>query len=125
MGKVTNKITLGASHENITVLVACNASGKAIDPLVIYIHSLVKISSHHGVSDNGWMNMQVFDQWFEKICSQVTERPLLIIYDGHLSNVSISLIEKARQEDITIFKLPPHVTDNIQSLDALCFGPLK
>ena len=67
----------------------------------------------------------MFDQWFEKIYSQVTERPLLIIYDGHLSNVSISLIEKARQEDITIFKLPPHVTDNIQSLDALCFGPLK
>ena len=58
MGKVANKITLGASHENITVLAACNASGKAIDPLVIYIHSLVKISSHHGVSDNGWMNIK-------------------------------------------------------------------
>ena len=69
--------------------------------------------------------MQVFYQWFEKFCSHITERPLLIIYDGHLSHVSISLIEKARQEDITILKLPPHVTDNIQPLDVSCFGPLK
>ena len=60
-------------------------------------------------SDNGWMNTQFFHQWFEKFCSQVNERPLLIIYNGHLSHVSISLIGKAREEDITILKLPPHV----------------
>ena len=48
----------------------------------------------YGVSDNGWMNTQVFHQWFEKFCSQVTERLLLIIYDEHLSHISISLIEK-------------------------------
>ena len=69
------------------------------------------------------MNTQVFHQWFKKICSQVTERPLLIIYDGYLSYVS--LIEKAREEDITILKLPPHVTDKMQPLDISCFEPLK
>ena len=35
------------------------------------------------------------------------------------------MIEKAREEDITILKLPSHVTDKIQPLDVLCFGPLK
>ena len=79
----------------------------------------------YGVSGNGWMNMQVFHQWFEQIFSQVTERPLLIIYNEHLSHVSILLIEKASEEDITILKLPPHVTDKIQALDDSCFGPLK
>ena len=60
-----------------------------------------------------------------KFCSQVTERSLLIIYDGHLSHMSILLIEKAWEEDITILKLSPYVMDKIQSLDVSGFGPLK
>ena len=40
-GEVANKITSGAGHENITVLAACNASGRLFNPLV-------KISSHYG-----------------------------------------------------------------------------
>ena len=67
----------------------------------------------YGASDNGWMNTQAFHQWFEIFCSQVTERRLLIIYDEHLSHMSILLFEKAWEEDITILKLPPHVTDKI------------
>ena len=70
----------------------------------------------YGVSGNGWMNMQVFHQWFEQIFSQVTERPLLIIYNEHLSHVSILLIEKAREEDITILKLLPQVINMVQPL---------
>ena len=105
------------------MLAACNASGKAIDPLVIFtgknFHSSGKGKSPlpntmYRISDNGWINTQVFHQWFEKFWSQVTERPLLIIYDGHLSQVSISLIEKARGEDITVLKLPPHLKNKIQ-----------
>ena len=122
-GEVANKITSGADRENITVLAAYNASGKAIDPLVIFTGKNFQSSwkgksplpnTMYKVSDNVWMNMQVFHQWFEKFCSQVTEKLLLIIYNGHLSHISISLIENAREEDITILKLPPHVTDKIQ-----------
>ena len=133
-GKVANKITSGAGHENITVLAACNALVKAIDPLVIFTGKNFQSSwkrksplpnTMYGVSDNGWMNTQLFHQWFEKFCSQVTERSLLIIHDGYLSHMLILLIEKAREEDTTILKLPPHVTDKIQPLDVLCFGPLR
>ena len=69
----------GAGCGNITVLAASNASGKAIDLLNIFtcrnFHSSWKGKSHlpstvYGVSDNGWMKMQVFHQWFEKFCSQ-------------------------------------------------------
>ena len=34
--EVANKIIFGAGRENITVLAACNASGKAIDLLIIF-----------------------------------------------------------------------------------------
>ena len=80
--EVANKITSGAGRENITVLAACNASGKAIDPLVIFTGKNFQSSwkgksplpnTMYGVSHNGWMNTQVFHQWFEKFCCQVTE----------------------------------------------------
>ena len=35
------------------------------------------------------------------------------------------LIQKAREENITILNLLPHVTDKMQPLDVSCFGPLK
>ena len=55
----------------------------------------------------------------------MTIRPLLLIFDGHLTHFSLEVIEKARREDITLLKLLPHVTDILQPLDVACFGPLK
>ena len=71
------------------------------------------------------MTTEIFALWFQNFTKQVEERPLLVIYDGHLTHVSLELIEKAIKEKITIVKLPPHVTDRLQPLDVCCFGPLK
>ena len=71
------------------------------------------------------MTTEIFTQWFNNFTKQVTERPLLVIYDGHLTHVSLDIIERAIEEDITIIKLPLHVTDKLQPLDVCCFGPLK
>jgi len=37
-------------------------------------------------------------------CQQVTIRPLLLIYDGHLSHISIKLIETACEENVFIVR---------------------
>ena len=71
------------------------------------------------------MTTEIFSEWFKKFCAQVSERPLLLIYDGHLSHVSVDLMETANAKDITLVKLPPHVTDTLQPLDVCGFGPLK
>ena len=71
------------------------------------------------------MDTDIFYEWFTNFCKQVTERPLLLVYDGHLSHVSVKLIQEASKENISIIKLPPHVTDKIQPLDVCGFGPLK
>ena len=49
----------------------------------------------------------------------------LLIFDGHLSHVSVEVIEKAIEENVVLLKLPPHATDKLQPLDVACFGPLK
>ena len=71
------------------------------------------------------MTTEVLAEWFEKFTALVKERPLLLIFNGHLTHVSIRVIEKAIDEDVTILKLPPHITDKLQPLDVACFGPLK
>ena len=71
------------------------------------------------------MTTKIFALWFQNFTKQVEERPLLVIYDGYLTLVSLELIEKAVEEKITIAKLPPHVTDRLQPLDICCFDPLN
>ena len=71
------------------------------------------------------MDTDVFAEWFQRFADNVTERPLLLLLDGHLTHTSIPVITRALEEDIIIIKLPPHVTDVMQPLDVACFGPLK
>ena len=133
-GKPAWKLTWGAGRENISTLATCNAAGEALPPLVIFAGKNFQSTWYgknsvpntmYGHSENGWMTTDVFFTWFVKFCEIVKSRPLLLIYDGHLSHVSVQLIEKAMKEEITIVKLPPHVTDRLQPLDVTCFGPLK
>lgn len=134
IGKAGWKTTCGAGRENITVLATCSASGRALDPLILFsgknFQSTWKGSAAlpqtmYGVSDNGWMTTNVFSDWFDRFAEVVEERPLVLIYDGHLSHVSLEVIEKSMRENITIVKFPPHVTDKLQPLDVSCFSPLK
>ena len=60
-----------------------------------------------------------------KFCDEVKERPLLLLFDGHPTHVSVSVIERAMEEKILILKFPPHVTDILQPLEIACFGALK
>ena len=63
--EVAYKITSGAGCENITVLAACNTSGKAIDLLIIFTTKTFQSTwkgklpipnTMYRVSNNGWMN---------------------------------------------------------------------
>ena len=71
------------------------------------------------------MDTDVFSEWFEKSANENQVRPLLLLFDGHLTHISLSVIKRAIEERIIIIKFPPHVTDVLQPLDVACFGPLK
>ena len=71
------------------------------------------------------MDTDVFSEWFEKFANENQDRPLLLLFDGHLRHISLSVIKRAMEEQIIIIKFPPHVTDVLQPLDFACFGPLK
>ena len=70
------------------------------------------------------METDVFYKWLQKFVSIVTLHPLLLLVDGHVSHVSRTLIKLAIENDVTLLKLLPHVTNVLQPLDVTCFGPL-
>ena len=71
------------------------------------------------------MDIEVFAEWFEQFSNQITKQPLLLLFDGHMTHVSLGVIKKALEDNIIIVKFLPHVTDVLQPLDVSCFGPLK
>ena len=52
-------------------------------------------------------------------------RPLSLLFDRQLMHISLSVIKRAMEERIIIIKFLPHVTNVLQPLDVVCFGPLK
>ena len=128
------KLTQGAGRENITVLGVANAAGRVLDPLIVNQGQNFQISwrgdralpnTFYGVSSKGWMTSDVMLGWFDNFIAQEPKRPLLLIFDGHLTHFSVNVIRKAIDNDIILMKLPPHVTDIMQPLDVGMFGPLK
>ena len=79
------------------------------------------------VSPNGWVDSELFDQWFEGhfLPNAIPARPLLPIMDGASSHLNPVTIRRAAQEDIVLFCLPPHSTHITQPRDKGCFAPLK
>ena len=71
------------------------------------------------------METETFAAWFNHFADFVKERPLLLLFDGHLTHISILIIKRALDKNIIIVKFPPHVTDVMQPLDVSCFEPLK
>ena len=88
-----------------------------------------------GMSGNGWMDQELYKHWFQDpfLKYAVPTRPLLLLMDGHSSHYEPSSMELAKNNDLILFCLPPHTTQDSQPhttqdsqpLDCTVFGPLK
>ena len=69
----------------------------------------------------------MFKNYFEKVLIPALgdERPVLVIYDGHSTHVSLDLVETALAKDMTILKLPAHTSDQLLPLDVSVFKSFK
>ncbi|GBL87824.1 hypothetical protein AVEN_192010-1 [Araneus ventricosus] len=92
-----------------------------------YLAMLIKTMNKWGFSlKNGWMIEALFLSWFKNAyVKAVTARPNLLIYDGHVSHLSIELVETAIEWDVTILKLPAHSSHMLQPLDGSIFRGIK
>ena len=133
-GKRASRITATSGREHVTVLAAVSAAGDKLPPFIVFKGKYILQNWHTQTpypgtevsrSESGWMTTEIFAAWFHRFCNHVTQRPLILVFDGHVSHVSLEIVRKAREENISIIKLPPHTTHRLQTLDKSCFGPLQ
>lgn len=137
-GQPSCRVTAGSGKENFTILAGASAAGVKLPPLVIFKGSNVWSSwipneseanckdMVFAASPNGWMTCEIFKNYFlNTLIPQVTQRPALIIYDGHVSHINIELINIARENNIHILKLPAHTSHLLQPLDLAVFRSFK
>lgn len=136
-GVAAQRLTGGSGREFTTVLGCVSADGSKLPPLILHKGKRLWTSSFgdkakeypgtsYFISDKGWMTEEVFTSWFKKtFVPNVKEFPCLLIYDGHLSHIGISLVEEAIKSNVTILKLPPHTSHFLQPLDVSVFRGFK
>ena len=108
--------------------------GEAMDSLIIFKGKNLQSTwlgkeslkdMYYGVSENSWITTSIFHDWFQRFVCKVEVRPILLLFDGHLTHLSSATVELALAENINLVKLPVHCTDVLQLLDVLCFRTLK
>lgn len=123
---------VSGKKEQITVLGCANAIGQSIPPMVIFEgkylnHEWTKgevPGTYYGMSGKGWTDQELFCHWLKDHFLK-KRSSLLLLLDGHSSHFEPSSIELARENDVIIFCLPPHTTQDSQPLDTSVFGLLK
>ena len=119
----------------ITILACASASGYSIPPMTVFDRKQLQPEmaegempgTFYGLTDNGWMNTELFEEWFKHhfLVHAPSARPLLLLLDGHASHYNPRVLRIAAEEDIILFCLPPHTTHLLQPLDNGVFSSLK
>ena len=124
------------NKSQITVIGCVNATGTAIPPFVIFDAKSLNIEwtegevpgTIYGLSDRGWVDIELFKGWFNNhfLRHAVASRPILLLLDGHSSHCyNPETIREAKKNDVILFTLVPHTTHETQPLDTAVFSPLK
>lgn len=69
------------------------------------------------------MEYTVFERSFLKAIGP--DPPILLVYDGHFTHISIKLIEMASKENVTILKLTPSYKSWFATFRSQCFQAFK
>ena len=90
-----------------------------IPPFIIYDTKYLKPEmtegevpgSRYGLSTSGWMDGELFDLWFRHhfFAYAPPACPLLLLLDGYSSYYTPYIIDKAAEESVILFCLPPNL----------------
>ena len=123
------------NKSHITIVVCINAIGQALPPFIIFDAKNLNMKwavgevpgTTYGLSDSGWMDMDLFKRWFLKhsLVHVGSGQPILLLMDGHSSHYNLDAVTLTKKNDVILFTLVPHTTHEMQPLDAAVYAPLK
>lgn len=134
--KSSSQITSGERGLLQTVLLATNAAGDYIPPLIVYkgkrkmpqLERDLPPGSMVRLSDSGYINKELFLEWIEHFCQNRKERDgkTLLVLDGHGSHTQcMAALKYASVRGVEIISMPAHTSHYLQPLDKVHFKPLK
>lgn len=127
-------MTSGERGKTHTVVTCVSAAGLSIPPMIVYprvrLAEGLKAGAYPGTlfacSKSGWITQELFLEWFRFFISSIPPtRPVLLIFDGHASHISLELIQLAQEHDVHLLCLPSHTSHLLQPLDVGVFKALK
>jgi 4-hydroxybenzoate polyprenyltransferase len=125
----------------ITILEAISATGRCLDPLVVFKGKHVQhqwfpeeldflTNWKFTSSKKGWTNDEIGLAWLQEVFlpgskpARTNEKRLLIL-DGHGSHITPDFMRICVTNRVHLLYLPPHTSHVLQPLDISVFGPLK
>lgn len=112
-----------------TVLLTIGANGLCLPPYIIYKSlrlytqwcpkNVIKGAVFNGTK-SGWTDEHCFVDYLVKLFIPSTKhlkKPILLIFDGHYSHLSIKAVRLAIDNGIHLLCLPSHTTHVLQPLD--------
>ena len=94
------------------VVLAANASGSVLPPLTIFPGDFLWCSekaypdSQFALQSNCQFTIKLLTQWLKRFLSLVPYRPLVLIYDGHLTSLPLLLVQTLYESNCVFLKLP-------------------
>ena len=142
-GEKTVYVLEDAEWPHITVLSCINAAGEFLEPLVIMSGKTIMEKwglnetipgTIYTATESGWIDRGVYTSWFvDAFVPRVnatrgrqpdgSPQPVLLVFDGHDSHISLDVAEAAEKNGIDLLQLPAHTSHRLQPLDVSCFGP--
>jgi transposase-like protein len=127
-------LTSAEKGKTVTTICCMSASGHYVPPMIIFPRKRVKpelmdrapVGAVSAANPTGWVNEDIFAAWFDHFILSVQPKsrpyPTLLILDGHSSHTkNLSMILKARENNVKILSLPSHCTHKLQPLDVSFF----
>ena len=117
-------INLSASDSRTkhTVLGAFNAAGEKYPPLVVFGGSSAWCSyenayagTQFALSSHAQITPLIIEEWINRFLAANYQRPLLLLYDGQLTMLPLSVVQKLYESNCVILKLPyPTINTSFQ-----------
>ena len=120
-----------------TVLLTILASGMCLPPYIIYkslrLYSqwcpknIIEGVVYNGMK-TGWTDQNCFFDYLQKLFISNTKHlasPLLLMFDGHYSHLSLRAVRLVIEHGIHLLALPSHSTHILQPLDAYTLKYVK
>jgi hypothetical protein len=127
-------------REWLSVLVSINAAGFSIPSFYIFREKRFGqnyiqqcgVGATMAMQLKAWMTSYLFGAWVLHFIELVRESGSisqehhhLLILDGHISHVSMEVVQVARRAGLDLLTLPSHTSHALQPLDVSIFKPFK